>query len=467
MRMGWMKKSLCPACLSLLVVFSAVGTAQTAAGTDQRSAGSIVDRVKREDDPELSELIRIALANRQKPTEKERLDIVRKVTQSYAQIRLFDQQIEQLNRKIETTTGPAEIRSEFVLAQAELVSKRSMEMANLREIMGIVPRFPFDKQPARDLNTWLSLQVLDQRVVVYDGLKPFDDYWAMWRENVAGVLSEQGTLDYIRGRLKDRTNLPMRISMNYQAESRSAGERLRDAVLSLARETHTDMDVEVSLELNWWASATAEVPFFCREGEIRTLYAAPMARPDGRPTLFQEGLIVVDPNDLEQHVLWHLTYPGNLPISLRVEYDQASAPLARQVAETIKTTAQRLGVAELVAVEGVLVEPVPEMAFLGRWEALRKGYFQALDVQPQGVCQVIMGDGTETLQAGASLKGTWVPTCKRILVDISEYAAWGPHFYYLASVNEKGNLVVDRTEIYRQGYFRPANTGQMIFQKVR
>jgi hypothetical protein len=179
MRMGWMKKSLCPACLSLLVVFSAVGTAQTAAGTDQRSAGSIVDRVKREDDPELSELIRIALANRQKPTEKERLDIVRKVTQSYAQIRLFDQQIEQLNRKIETTTGPAEIRSEFVLAQAELVSKRSMEMANLREIMGIVPRFPFDKQPARDLNTWLSLQVLDQRVVVYDGLKPSKGRWTI------------------------------------------------------------------------------------------------------------------------------------------------------------------------------------------------------------------------------------------------------------------------------------------------
>ncbi len=467
MRTGLVKKSLYLAGLALPAILAAVAAAPTALGKDRSGTASVLDRVQRESDPELSELIRIAVTNRQNVSEQARFEIVRKVTQSYAQIKLLDQQIEQLGRKIDVADGPAEMRYEMVLAKAELESKRTTELASLREIMGITPRFPFDKQPTGDLNTWLNLQVLDQRVVVYDALKPFQDYWAMWRHQVAGVLSEKETLGYIRGRLKDKKNLPMRILVNYQAESRSASERLREAVFSLARETGTDMDVEVRLELNWWSSPTAEVPFFCREGKIRTLYSAPMARPDGRPTLFQEGLGVVDPNDLEQHVLWRLTYPGNLPISLRVEYDRASAPLDRQVAETIKTTAQRLGVAELVAVKSVLVEPVPETAFLGRWEVLRKGYFQAIDVQPQGVCQVIMGDGTETLQAGASLKGTWVPTCKRILVDISERAAWGPHFYYLASINEKGNLVVDRTEIYTQGYFRLANTGQMIFQKVK
>jgi len=467
MKMGWMKRWLCRACLSLLVVFSAVGTGQTAGEPDRRSARSIVDRVKREDDPELSELIRIALTNRKDASEQERFDIIRKVTQSYAQIKLLDQQVEQLGHKIEITTGPAEMRSEFVLAQAELVSKRSMELANLREIMGIIPRFPFDGQPTGDLNTWLNLQVLDQRVVVYDAIKPFEDYWAMWRHKVAGVLSEKETLDYIRGRLKDRKNLPMRIKINYRSETRSAGERLRDAVLSLARETGTDMDVEVGLELIEYVSSTTEAPFFCREGKIRMLYGTPMRRPDGRPPLFQTGLVVVEPNDLEQHVLWHLTYPGNLPIRLRIEYDQASAAMARQVAGSIKTTAQSLGVADVVGVAQVLIEPVPETAFLGRWEARRKGYFQAIDIQPQGVCQVTMDDGTEKFQPGESVKGTWTPTSKEILLDIGDGPRGYGSFFYLASINQRGNLVVDRTELYKQGYFNVHNTGQMIFQKVK
>ncbi len=465
METAWDKGTMRRACLSLALVLTTVSPGQAAEGAGQRGTPSILSRVQRETDSELSELIRIAVTNRQSDREQERFEIVCKVTQSYAQIKLLDQQIEQIGQKIDAAAGPAEMHYELLLAKAELESKRTTELATLREIMGIVPRFPFEKQPTGDLNAWLNLQVLDQRVAVYDALKPFQDYWAMWRHNVAGVWSEKETLDYLRGRLKDKKNLPMRITINYRAETRSAGERLREAAIALARETGTDMDVEVRLELIEYVSSTTEAPFFCREGRIRTLYGAPMARPDGGPQLFRTGL--VDPNDLEQHVLGRLSYPGNVPIRLRVEYDPASASMAKQVVEAIKTKAQDLGLGDLVKVAGVPVEPVPETAFLGRWEALQKGYFQAIDVQPQGACQVIMGDGTETFQAGASLKGTWMPTCKRILVDISEHAAWGPHFFYLAFINQNGNLVVDRTEIFRQGYFNVHNTGQMIFQKVK
>jgi beta-lactamase regulating signal transducer with metallopeptidase domain len=428
-------------------------------------ASSLMDRLQREEDPELAELIRTAVANHQGAGEKEILEITRRVTEGHAQILLLDAQIAQVTHEIEATPASAETRGKLLLAKKEFEAKRMTEMGNLREIVGIVPKVPFDKQPTGDLNTWLNLQVLDQRVVVYDGLKPFQDYWAMWRENVAAVLSEQETLDYIRGRLKDRKNLPMRVTINYRAETRGAGERLRDAVLTVARETHTDMDVEVRLELIWWANSNMEAPFFCREGRIRTLYAASMARPDGSPNFLRTGL--VDPNDLEQHVLWRLSYPGNVPLRLRIEYDQASAPMARQVAETVKTTAQRLGVADLVEVAQALVESVPETAFLGRWEALGKGYLQALEIQPQGACRVIVGEGSGAFRAGASVTGTWMPTCKEILVDIKDQASSGAPCYYLVSINQNGNLVVDRTEIYTQGYFYLANTGQMIFQKVK
>ncbi len=452
---------------TIMILVVAAVLLPMARGTPGRQSGtsSLMDRLQREEDPELAELIRTAVANHQGASEKEILEITRRVTEGHAQILLLDVQIAQVIREIEATPASAETCGKLLLAKKELEAKRMIEMGNLREIMRVIPKVPFDKQPTGDLNTWLNLQVLDQRVIVYDALKPFQDYWAMWRNKVAGVLSEKETLDSLRGRLKDRKNLPMRILINYRAETRGAGERLRDTVFSLARETHTDMDVEVRLELIWWVNSTLEAPFFCREGRIRTLYAASMARPDGSPNLLRTGL--VDPNDLEQHVLWRLSYPGNVPLSLRIEYDQASAPLATQVAATIETTAQRLGVAGLVKVTQALVERVPEMAFLGRWEALGKGYLQAMEIQPQGACRVIVGEGSGAFRAGASVTGTWMPTCKEILVDVKDQASSGAPCYYRVSSDQNGNLVVDRTEIYTQGYFYLANTGQMIFQKVR
>jgi len=449
----WIKKSLCLLCLSVAAVAMA-----------QSETPSILDRVQKVDDPELAELIRVAIENRKNLDQKETLEIIRKVTLSYVQVKLLDQQIVEVSRKIEAKTGPAEMRYELLLAKSELESKLMTELANLREIMGIVPRFPFEKQPIPNLNAWVNLQVLDQRVVVYDGVKPFSDYWAMARYKVAGVLSEKEALDYIRGRLKDKKNLPMRIDINYRAETRSAGERLRDAVIPLAQETNTDMDVEVRLELIWWVGSE-EAPFFLREGKIRTLYAEAVPRPDGGPKFLTTGL--VDPNDLEQHILWRLSYPGNVPLKLRLEYDKASALMAKQVAQTVKTVAQGLGLAELVEVAEVLVEPVPQTMFLGRWEALGKGYLQAIDVQPQGICQVIMGDGSEAIQAGARVKGTWMPTTKEIFVDIND-KVWGKgEYYYVGFINQKGNLVVDRADIYLQGSLRLATVGQMTFQKVK
>jgi len=445
-------------CLYLTLVLVPAAAAQDKNPT-------VLSRAQKVDDPELGELIRAAMASRENLSSEEKLQIVRKVTLSYSQIKLLDRQIEEVSRKLEAAGGPADMRYELLLARTELETKLMTELANLREAMGIVPRFPFEQHLLGDLNTWLNLQVLDQRVVVYDTLKPFQDYWAIGRHNVAGLLSEQATLDYIRGRLRDKKNLPLRIDIGYRSDTRSAGERLRDAVFSLAKETGTDMDVEVRLDLIWWVSATAEASFFCREGKIRTLYSAPTARPDGNPMLFRTGL--VDPNDLEQHILWRLSNPGNVPIRLQVECDQVSAAMARQVVEAIKTKAQDLGLGDLVQVVAVPVEPVPETAFLGRWEALGKGYFQAMDIQPQGVCQVIMGDGTETIQAGAGVKGTWMPTCKEVLVDINDQALSGGEYYYLAFINQNGNLVVDRVEIHTQGHLNVHNSRQMIFQKMK
>jgi hypothetical protein len=346
----------------------------------------------------------------------------------------------------------------------ELESKRMAEMGNLREATGIIPRLPFEKQPTPSLNAWVSLQVLDQRVLVLDALKGFSDYWARARYKVAGLLSEKETLDYVRGRLKDKKSLPIRIDIYYKPETNRAAEDLRQRIILLARETHAEMDTEVRLERVTWVGS-GESTFFLREGKIRTLYPDPVQRPDGGPKLLVMGL--VDPNDLEQCILWRLTKPKNVPLTFRIEYDEASTKLAKQIADTAKAVAKRVGLAELVSVTGALVEPVPETVFLGRWQAITQGEMQTIDVQPRGICQVTMGKGTQAIKAGANVSGMWLPTTKEIFVDINDKVGGKPHYVYRGYVNAEGDLVFERGDIYPQGSFYPEGAPQMIFKKVQ
>jgi hypothetical protein len=134
MRKEKIKKLLCVLCLGLPMVLGALASAQS-------DTPSVLDRVQKVEDPELGDLIRLAMENR-KVSKEEAFDLVRQITQSFAQIKLLDIQIEQIAHKAEATTGPAEMRYELLLAKAELESKRAMELANLRELAGIVPKLP-------------------------------------------------------------------------------------------------------------------------------------------------------------------------------------------------------------------------------------------------------------------------------------------------------------------------------------
>jgi len=77
MRKEHIKKLLCVLCLGLPVVLAAAAAAQS-------ETPSVMTRVQREEDPELGDLIRLAMENRKKVSREEAFEIVRKVTQSYA-----------------------------------------------------------------------------------------------------------------------------------------------------------------------------------------------------------------------------------------------------------------------------------------------------------------------------------------------------------------------------------------------
>ena len=450
-------------CLLLCLGMAGIAVAQS-------NTPSVLERVQKVDDPELAELIRVAVEKRENISKEATFEIIRRVTLSYVQIKLLDLQIQEVSRKAESQTGPAEMRYELLLAKAELESKRAAEMADLRDVMGVIPRLPFAEQPIETLNANISLQIIGERVYVLDGLKPFDGWWARLRWKLAGLLSEKETLDYVRGRLKDKDSLPIRFLINYNPETKGASEDLRSKIISMAKETNSQMDTEVRLELiahTGFGTST----FFLRQGKITTFHARVLQRPDGGPELFVTGL--VNPNDLEQHILWRLTKPKNVPLTFRIEYDEASALVAKLVADTATDVVKRLGIAEMAGVESVLVEPVPETVFLGRWRGTARGDFQAIDVQPNGLCQVTMGDRLGrpntpgAIKAGASVSGTWLLATKNIYIDINDRRSpSGGKYVYWGYLDEEGNLIVDRGMIYCQGSFHGSGSSRTILKKV-
>jgi hypothetical protein len=435
-----------------------------AAAAAQSEVPSVLDRVQNVDNPELGELIRVAVQNRESlygPDLNRKLELIRKVTLSYTQIKLLDQQIAEVARKIKAAAGPPEMRYELLLAKTELEAKLAEELANLREVMGIVPKHAFDVKPVETLNTWIHLQVLGEGVYVLDGIKPFSAYWAEWRSEPSGLLSEAEALDYVRARLQKRGSLPMRIDIHHNAAMGSGAKDLRGKLVSLIREANAQMEVEVRLALITWMGS-GESTFFLRGGTITTLYPAQVHRPDGAPTRLASGPIKAD--DLDQHILWRLTYPGSLPLRFRIVYDETSAALARKTADAISAVAGKLGVSEVVEVVSELVESVPEASFLGRWQAVTEGEIQTVNIQPEGVCILAMSEGTASPRAGTRAQGRWFLTTRGIIMDIKDKRDL-THYVYRGQFDEEGHLVIDRGTIRPHGNLDIDSLQPTIFEK--
>lgn len=428
----------------------------------QGDTSSVLDRVQNVDDPELSELIRVAIENKSKLhrlDQIETMELIRKVTLSYTQIKLFDQQIAEVSRKIEARTGPAEIRYDLTLAKTELEAKLATELVNLREVMGIIPKHAFDKKPIKSLSSWVLLRVFDQGVYVLDTLPPFHTYWGRQRYKSLGLRSEKGALDYVREQLKDPNNLPIRIDLYHVAKMSNAVKNLRGKVVSLIREANCQMEAEVSMKLIDWIAA-GKSKFFIRNGTISTLHGGgdALMRPDGASRSIATG--VVEPNDLDQHILWRLMHPSNVPLKIWIEHDQISTKLARHTTDRVRAIAKDLGISEVVEAERILVESVPETAFLGRWQAMTKGDVQTIDIQPTGACAFVLSSGSKPIRGGMSVPGRWFLTPKEIFMDIKDKRIYRGH------LDKEGKLVVVKIEIIPRGTFSLAVRHPTVFKKV-
>jgi len=119
-------------------------------------------------------------------------------------------------------------------------------------------------------------------------------------------------------------------------------------------------------------------------------------------------------------------------------------------------------------VQSVLVEPVPEQAFLGQWKFEGKGEIQALDVQPGGKCALTWRRDAKSKRAGTTVTYPWTITTKEIIIDPGEDAKANWIWYtYRAYVNSDHKFAVEKGVIYPQGTFYRAGDSTMIFERVK
>jgi hypothetical protein len=458
MQTGWIKNPL-------VVVGILLGLSLATLAAGQSKTPSVLDRVERVEDPQLGELIRIGIENRGDLGRDATLELIRKITLGYSQVRLLDRQIEEVSRKIDAASGPPEMRYDLLMAKTELESKLMAELTNLREVMGVIPEYPFDRKPVLGLSARMYLNSIgEDRVYVLDALDPRTTYWAMSRFKSLGLMSHAEAMNVIRAKVSEPNRLPVRIDILWKDK---ASEQLRDETISLCKEMGITMQADVRLELdNFIGPGVA--PFYVRQGKIVAFYPAPVRRPNGDAgDLLTNGF--VDPQQLEQHILWRITFQWNLPFTFRIEHDQASTELARHVADEIAAVSKRLDVTELVGVKSVLVEPVPEAAFLGRWRAPVQGEVAEVVIQPDGQAQVL----AQVTMLGSSDRGPrtlsakWYPTLREIIIDPGIVDAEYNRTVWRCQINGEGNLAVIRGDICPQGIFELDAATPIVLEKAQ
>ena len=379
------KTSVCIGCLCLMLA----GLASSACAKEGQS---ILERVQVIEDPELGELVRIALANLLETKEAARLyqrwqrtsqtssrqrelreeyqkkydeaitreearkpQVVRAITETYAQIKLLDTQIEQIEKKIGLAKTTDAIRSELILARAELEARRMTKLAELREIMSIVPKHAFGRKRVETLGTWLSFDVIGDFVYVFNYLRPYREGRSYWQSEPVGVMSRKAALGHIKDLMKEKYRLPVRVDIFRNESGIKLSEELNEKLVQVFKDAKVELDAEVYLDDEIRHKEQGS-EYFVREGKIYD--SEDRMRRQQRHT---EELRVFDE-------IKHLVgLPKRLPRKFIIKYDADSKDLASRIADAIKAKAKELGVERFVEIEQEETEfEIPEEEEKGR-----------------------------------------------------------------------------------------------------
>ena len=355
----------------LLIAFVCLILGPLAIAADSEKQGSVLDRVQAIDDDELGELIRIALANlpetktlmnppyKQRRTREEsekfmfdlwkaeetaKSKAIRCVTEVYSQIKLLDTQIEHTERKIISLKKNEAIQIELILARAELDARRTTKLAELREIMNIVPKHAFGRKPVTTLNSWFKLDVIDDYVYILKCLKPYSSDTYDQREYPRTIdpvkcMSEEDAIRYVHELIKKQDQLPLRIDISRNVAGSTLSKQIRERIIQMVKNENMQLEVEVYLEEKA-RSSVYKRDWFLKDGKIyHTLTSLKRNEPIDKRVNF------------EDYISGYLKDVGSLPVKYKIEYDAEGKDLAFRTNEVLKETAKKYGVTQFVEIE--------------------------------------------------------------------------------------------------------------------
>ena len=354
-------RSLIVCCAFLLLA----GFVSTSAGKGQ---ASVLSRVQTIDDPELGELIRVALENlpetkrlrqanhyakdypqMKQAEETAKLHTVRLVTEAYVHIKLLDSQIEQSTAKLASSNLPDALAREFFLAKVELESQRATKLAELREIMHIIPRHALGRKPVKDLNDWLRLDVVGDSVLVFARSKPFTDDELRMYDVFVKLMSTKEAMSYAVSFVADRAHHPVRVDIMRDSAGVKFSEELQEELISTIKRAKLELDAEVHLGED--AHRSRERHIYALRHELGPQLIRKPLVIGGKRAMITEVREPIDAEEFDKYVRAELVgVPERLPVKFFVKYDEQSEDLALQAAGTIKDIAKKHGVDKLVEV---------------------------------------------------------------------------------------------------------------------
>lgn len=258
----------------LALVMFAAGTAAVAA------EATILERVRKVEDPQLAELIEIARENYplisisriREGAEINRIEYentiglhqaIRTVTEKYAQIRLLDNKIEELEKKIASSKSTQDVQSERVVAKASLEAERLSCIAALREAMHLVPWTPFGDKDVRELDTYINLQVLgDNAIRIINYKKPFSSQWPNLRAEAFSFKTPAETVEYIEDIIKNEEALPIRLTFSATESWDTAVQHLQEELKAMIREQEKEYETDLRSGIMRLQEQTVTISYF-------------------------------------------------------------------------------------------------------------------------------------------------------------------------------------------------------------
>jgi hypothetical protein len=352
--------------------------------TPARGEASVLSRVQTIEDRELGELIRVALENLpetkrlavwrpgteayNKAKEVEaiaRLKTVRVVTEAYVQIKLLDSQIEQSDAKLGSSNLPGALARELMLAKAELESQRATKLAELREIMHIIPRHALGRKPVKDLNGWLRLDVMGDSVLVFTCAKPFTEVEHKMRHVFVKLMAAKEAMSYAVSFVTDRAHHPVRVDILKRSIGAKFSEELEKELIRTIKRAKLELDAEVHLSDSGRSGMVITEYYYALRGKMgyslekRQQRAAGVADRPGRVIATESHVKrPLDAKEFDKYIRGLLVgEPSRLPVKFVIKYDEQSKDLASQAEGTIRDIVKKHSVDKLVEVAQKQMDP--------------------------------------------------------------------------------------------------------------